>query len=259
MGLVHVHAIDAAGCYDADRRAVGGQRTDLHGAGVGAQDVGRAGVSGGARHEEGVMLLPGGMLGRDVQRVEVVPVGFDLRAFGHGKAHVGEDGGQFLHHLTDGVDRACGARAARQRHVQPFGAEAFVQRRIGKARAAGAQGGVDFVLQQVQARPGGLALVRVHATKGGHQGRNLALLAKRRQPHLFQRRLFGRSGNGGKVSAPDRVKPVHLRPSLASPHVLAAGRREGKNRKARRGDRGRAKDESPRRNDVSRIFWQEHG
>src|SRR3546814_12378069 len=40
---------------------------------------------------EGVHLLPGRMLRRDVQRAEIVPVVLDVRAFGYREAHRAQD------------------------------------------------------------------------------------------------------------------------------------------------------------------------
>ena len=61
---------------------------------------------------EGVEHLPGRMLGRDVERLEIVPVVLDVRAFGHGEAHVGEDRDDLLGGLADRVDAALAAARA---------------------------------------------------------------------------------------------------------------------------------------------------
>ncbi len=66
VGLVHVHAVDAARGDHADRSALVQHRTDLHRAGMGAQHVRRAVVARSAVHEERVMFLPGGVFGRNV-------------------------------------------------------------------------------------------------------------------------------------------------------------------------------------------------
>ena len=50
-------------------------------------------------HEEGVVRLAGRVAFGEVQRGEIVPVVFHVRAFGHGEAHVAEDRGNFLEHL----------------------------------------------------------------------------------------------------------------------------------------------------------------
>ena len=160
------------------------------------------------------MFLPGGMLGRDVQRVEVIPVGFHLRAFGHGKAHVGEDGGQFFHHLRHRVDRAARAGAAGKRDIQPLFTQAGVKGGIGEASLFGAQRGVNLILQDVQHRAGSFALVGVHLAKTGHQRGNLALLAKGGHAQLFQGSLVRDGGNRCKIFGLQIVKPVHHAPPL---------------------------------------------
>jgi hypothetical protein len=93
MGLVHVHPVDAAGGDDADRRALIGHRADLHGARMGAQHVGGR-LSPSARAMKNVSCsCRAGCSGGMFSASKLIPVAFDLRAFGHGKAHVGEDRG----------------------------------------------------------------------------------------------------------------------------------------------------------------------
>jgi hypothetical protein len=53
---------------------------------------------------EGVVLLAGRMLGRDVQLGEVVVVSLDVRTFGDGEAHIGKDRGDLVPDLADWVD-----------------------------------------------------------------------------------------------------------------------------------------------------------
>ena len=61
------------------------------------------------------MLLPGGVLGRDVELGEVEVVGLDVRPLGDGKAHVAEDLGDLVEHLADRMDAAVLQRAERAR------------------------------------------------------------------------------------------------------------------------------------------------
>ena len=51
------------------------------------------------------------MLRRNVERGEIVEVGLDVRAFGDGEAHIGEDLGDLVGDLTHRVDTAFGKRA----------------------------------------------------------------------------------------------------------------------------------------------------
>ena len=67
--------------------------------------------SGLAVEEERVVHFARGMAGREVQLGEIVVVALDVRPFGDGKAHVGKNGGQFVHHLADRMD-AAGLHAA---------------------------------------------------------------------------------------------------------------------------------------------------
>ena len=118
VGGVVVDAEGAARHDDAQRPAVGqhllhvlvehGAR--LHRRGVGAQHHRRA--VGARRQVEGVLHLPRRMVGRDVERGEVVPVVLDVGTVGPGEAHLAEDGGELVHHLADRMQGALGLRAA---------------------------------------------------------------------------------------------------------------------------------------------------
>ncbi len=209
VGLVHVHPVNAARRDDADGRALRLHGADLHGAGVGAQHMGRARVTFGPGHEERVMFLPRRMFGRNVQRIEIEPVAFDLRPFGDGKAHVGENDGDFLGHLTDRVDRALTARTARQGDIQPFGAQPLVQRRIGQPELPRTQGRVDFILQQVQRHPRRLPRLGRHLAQFAHLQADLALFAQGGDAQILQRRLVGGPGDAGQVIGLQLVKRVH--------------------------------------------------
>jgi hypothetical protein len=145
------------------------------------------------------------MVAGDVQRVEIVPVGLDLGAFGDREAHVGEDRGDLLGHLGDRVDRPLPARPARQRHVEPFGPEPLVERGIGQRRLLRRDGRPDLVLERVERGARDLPLLGAHGPELAHLQADLALLAKRRQPHLLERGLVGRGGDGGKIALPQIV------------------------------------------------------
>ena len=115
MGLVRIAAIGAARRDDAKR-----QRGVLHGAhlhrrGVGAQQLPLA--VGAGREVEGVVLLAGRVLGRNVERREVVEVVLDVGAFGDGEAHVAEDRDDLVQHLADRVDTALQRRPDGKRDI----------------------------------------------------------------------------------------------------------------------------------------------
>ena len=90
---------------------------DLHRARMRAQHWPRA--VGRFREIERVVILPRRMLGRNVERGEIVEVGLDVRAFGDREAHIGEDLGDLVGDLAHGMDAPLGERpfAHRQRDV----------------------------------------------------------------------------------------------------------------------------------------------
>ena len=82
---------------------------------MGAQEPGRAVLA--LLHEEGVVGVARGVIGGEVQRGEVMKIIFHVRAFSDGKAHIGEDDGQFFHHLAHRVQRAFRLARGRQGDV----------------------------------------------------------------------------------------------------------------------------------------------
>src|SRR3546814_19330470 len=78
----------------------------------------------------------------DVEGGEIVPVVLDLGAGGDCKAKVGEDFGEFVHHLADRVDAALRARGDGKGDVDLLGRQPCFQR--GKLQRVLAVGkGVD--------------------------------------------------------------------------------------------------------------------
>ncbi len=201
MRLVVIGAIDTAGRDDPDRRAVLLHRADLHRRGVRAQNVRRAVIALGAVHIEGIHLGAGRMVAGDVQRVKVIPVAVDLRAFGHGKAHIGKDRGNFFGDLADWVDRARAAIAGRQGHIKPFAAQPLVERGIGQRGLLDGQRAVDLVLERIKRGASHLTLFGAHAAQLAHLEADLALLAEGVDPYILDRGLVGCGGNQAKVFA----------------------------------------------------------
>ena len=119
------------------------------------------------------------MLGGDVERVEIVPVGFDLRPFLHAEAKFGEDRGDLFRHLADWVDRAYDAGAGRKSDVQPFGLQPLGQRGVGQRCLRRLDRGVQLILQGVQRGAGRLPLLRRHLAELAHPQADFALLAER--------------------------------------------------------------------------------
>ena len=72
---------------------------------------------------ERVVLLPRRMVGRNVEAFEIIVVGFDVRPFGDGKAHVGKDLGDLVENLADRVNASFRQRPEphRQRDVRALG------------------------------------------------------------------------------------------------------------------------------------------
>ena len=58
-----------------------------------------------------------------VERSEIVPLSLDLRPLGDREAEVGEDFGELVHHLADGMDAAGDGFGGGKRQVEFFGRE----------------------------------------------------------------------------------------------------------------------------------------
>ena len=93
---------------------------------MGAEYVWRAIITFRTMHVERIHLGPRGVMAGDVERVEIVPIAFDLRAFGDGETHIGEDRGDLFGDLADRVDGALCAGAGWQGDVEPFVAQAGI-------------------------------------------------------------------------------------------------------------------------------------
>ena len=106
-GVVLVGAEDPAGADDVDRRLAGQHRAGLHRRGVRAQHDGVVGRLG----PEGVLHGARRVVGPEVERVEVEPLGLDDRALGDLPAHRHEDVGDPLRQRGDRVPGAGGARS----------------------------------------------------------------------------------------------------------------------------------------------------
>ena len=92
-------AVDATGRDEAERRRAPRHRPDLHRRGVGAQHV-------PAVDEEGVLHVARRVIGRDVERLEVVPLGLDLGTFLDREAEPGEEADDVALDLRDRVQVA---------------------------------------------------------------------------------------------------------------------------------------------------------
>ena len=107
---VVVGAVGASRHDDADGRLLDQHRADLDRRGVGPEQQPFAVPA--LLEIERVVVLPGGMLGRDIERGEIVEVVLDIGPFGDREPHLAEDRHDFLDGLADGVDTALRAPAA---------------------------------------------------------------------------------------------------------------------------------------------------
>ena len=83
------------------------------------------------RQEKCVVHFAGRMAFGEIQRREIVIVGFDVRTFGNGKSHVGKDRRDLVHHLGDRMNAPGfgGGLAHRQGDINGFGFQALLQSR----------------------------------------------------------------------------------------------------------------------------------
>ncbi len=143
-----VGAVDPARRDHAQRRLLRQHGDDLHVRGLGAQQQ-RAAVAGAGQIER-VVVGAGRVVAGDVECAEIVPIRLHVQPFADAETHGAEDGGHLVHGAADGVGQARRFRRRRQRHVQPFGGEAGVQRRILQHGPAGLDGSGQRVAQAVQ-------------------------------------------------------------------------------------------------------------
>ena len=193
----HVAAVHLAGRDHVDGQLVVLHRVHLHAGGLGAQQyVGLAAHgrlrAGKVAHIERVGQAAAGVVGRGVQRLEVVVVGLHLGARGHRVAQAEEDLGNLVGDAVDEVARAHLLRATRQRHVHG-----------GRVDGGGQLGCGQLLLARGQrAFDGGAHLVRRLAHGGALLLRDLphlaqvpgqrARLAQHADAHLLERRGVGR-------------------------------------------------------------------
>ena len=126
MRRVVVAAEGAARHDDPDRRLLRQHGADLHRRGVGAQHEPAA--VGALGQIEGVVLLARRVLGRDVERGEIVEILLDMRPLGDDKPHLAKDRDDLVDGLADRMDAALLGERHRQRDVGALGGEPRVQR-----------------------------------------------------------------------------------------------------------------------------------
>src|SRR5260370_25093433 len=90
------------------------------------------------------------MLGRDVERGEMVELVLDVRAFRAGEAHLAEDGDDLVDGLAQRMDAALGLGAHRERHVDALPRELLAQRLVLEPARGVADRRLDVVLEQIE-------------------------------------------------------------------------------------------------------------
>ena len=169
--------------------------------------------------------------GREVELGEVIVVALDVRPFGDREAHVGEDGDDLVRHLADRMDAAgldAGGRRG-QGEVERLPLELGDERRPFQDAAARGQRLGHRILERVDRRAPGPALLGRELAEGREQGRHRALLAERGHAHGLERRLVGRARNGGQRLILQGVEVGHsglgLGRRIPPPHARDAWRR----------------------------------
>ena len=134
------------------------------------------------------MVLPRRMLRRNVERGEVVEVGLDVRTLGDREAHVGEDLGNLVGDLADGVDAPIGERslAHGERDVGALRGEPRLKRGAGQRLLLRLQRLGDAILELVDGLAEILARLRRQLPEPLHQLGDAALAPERGNPDLFQ-------------------------------------------------------------------------
>ena len=140
---------------------------------------------------ERVLHVARRMLLRHVQRFEVVPVVFELRAVDDLVAHAEEDVLDALAHLRQRMPASEHRHAAGQRHVER------AWRGLGRrqCRFTRVERGFDLLLQRVGLRAEHPPLVGRRGAHGLEQRRDASLLSAQ---ELIAHRLHGRDAGGGR-------------------------------------------------------------
>ena len=179
--------------------------------------------------EERVVHLARRMAGREVELGEIVVVALDVRPFGDRKAHLGENGGDLVHHLADRMD-APGLDARQgdgQRDVERLALELRLERRALEHRAARRERFRDLILQRIDRRAVGLALVRRELAERGEERGDRSLLAERGDARGLERAFVGRAFDRGE-RLPFKGGKVRHSSKSSRPRPLALSRLGGK-------------------------------
>ena len=120
------------------------------------------------RQIEGIMLLAGGMLLGDVERGEIIVIGFDVRAFCNGKTHLSENCDNLLNGARQRMQACFSLRAGGQCHVNRLSCQPVIECGVTKKCLSQFNGSGDAILQPIQLLPSLLSGLRVHAAQLAH-------------------------------------------------------------------------------------------
>ena len=181
-GIQLVRPVHLARYHDAQRRRAALHDTNLHRGGVAAQE-GPAVLRGGGRsiEKKRVERFPRGMVARNIERVEVIVLGFHLRAFHDLEAHRHEDGEDRVDRLGDGVQPALRVGAPRQGDI-----EGVVRLRGRQRLAACGELSLQRCLDLVDALAECGALLDGEIANAFHEPGQPALAAEPRHPLRLQ-------------------------------------------------------------------------
>ena len=146
---------------------------------------------------EGVLHVPGRVIGRDVQGLEVVPVELDLRTARHLVPEAAEDGDDLLGGPGDRV--AVPAREQpppRQGHVDARALQLLLEPGVVDALPRPDEERLDLVAHPVGDLADARALLGRELPHAAQHRRDLALLAQVADPQLLERPVVGRRGDG---------------------------------------------------------------
>ncbi len=167
-GVGGVLAVHATRHDHVDRWWLRGHHPHLHGGGVGPQHR-RAGLP--HLHVQRVVHVARGVVGREVECPEVVPVGLDLRPLRDREAHADEHVLELLHGLRDQVEVTGAPPGRHLREVEPL-ARDLKSAGLGlELGPAGGQGRLQRMAGPVDRGTGGLALLGLEAAEPALQER----------------------------------------------------------------------------------------
>ena len=161
------------------------------------------------------------MVGRGVERLEVVVVGLHLGALGHRIAKAEEYLGDLVGDAVDEVARAHLLGAARQRHVHGRRVDGRGQLGGIEGRLARGEGSLHRLAHLVHRLADGRALLLRHLPHAAQMARQRAGLAQHADTHLLERGGVGRLRDAGERLLAQRRHFVHDTHVLVLPFRLS--------------------------------------